>query len=234
MSKHELQPNKETETSSSTEKDKPKAKKKKHFKWWQALLLIFSTLVVSVITAYFISDKYLWPKMDLDRVNEQLAFYKEKVNLEPNNAEHRVNLGYTYFIKDNNNEAIKQLKVAVDLDKNNINAYLNLAIVYNEVEQYDNALKYAQKIIELNPKDYKGHMIKGMAYRNLKLYEASLSALNEANRLMPRNVDIIFEIGKLAEAQGLEKEAEDIYKEALSYDPLHKNSLQGLERVAAK
>lgn len=215
-------------------KTKKKSNKNERFKWWQSLLLILSTLVITVGAAYYISDKYLWSIVDENRIKEQLAFYKDKVDAEPNNSSHRVNLGYTYFIDGENDEAIKQLKVAIDLDKNNFNAYLNLAIVYNDDKQFDNALKYAEKATKLSPRDYKGHLVKGTIYRELKMYEESLDTLNQANQLMPRNVDIIYEIGKLSEDQGLTKEAEQIYKEALSYDPLHKNSLEGLDRVAKK
>jgi tetratricopeptide (TPR) repeat protein len=231
MSDLELQTSKVNETKSISNNEKNQ--KNKRIKWWQGMLIIILTLITTLAAGYFISDKYLWPKIDVDRVNQQLAYYKEKVELEPNNSEHRVNLGYTYFVKGENDDAIKQMLVAVDLDKNNFNAYLNLAIVYNDDEQFDNALKFSQKAVELSPRDYKGHMLKGIAYRSLKMYEESLNSLNEANRLMPRNVDIIYEIGKLAEDQGLKNEAEGIYKEALSYDPLHKNSLEGLERVSS-
>jgi tetratricopeptide (TPR) repeat protein len=235
MSDLDLQQIQENNEKDIAGKENPKKKKKNgRIKWWQGLLLILSTLIISLAAGYFISEKYIWPKIDVDRVNQQLAFYKEKVEFEPNSSEHRVNLGYTYFIKGDNSEAIKQLKVATDLDKNNFNAFLNLAIVYNDDKQFDDALKFAQKAVKLSPRDYKGHMLKGIAYRNIKMYEESLASLNEANRLMPRNVDIIYEVGKLAEDQGLSKEAEGIYKEALSYDPLHKSSLEGLERVAAK
>jgi tetratricopeptide (TPR) repeat protein len=234
MSRHEKQGSQDGNSMTPDEKVNKKSNKSDRFKWWQSLLLILFTLVITAGASYYISDQYLWPKVDENRINEQLAYYKDQVEAEPNNSNHRVNLGYTYFIKDDNEEAIKQLKVAIDLDKNNFNAYLNLAIVYNDDMQFDNALKNAEKATKLSPRDYKGHMIKGSVYRELKMYKESLDTLNEANQLMPRNVDIIYEIGRLSEDQGLTKEAEQIYKEALSYDPLHKNSLAGLDRVAKK
>jgi tetratricopeptide (TPR) repeat protein len=236
MQTSENQVNQDQESQKAPKKaeNTKKAKNKnERLNWWQSLLLILTTLVISVSAAYIISDLYLWPNSDTDRTKEQLNFYKEKVELEPNNPQHRVNLGYTYFVLGDNDEAIKQLKVALDLDKKSINAYLNLAIVYNEDEQLDNSLKMAQIVIELNPKDYKGHLLKGEVYRKLKMYDESLVSLNEANRLMPRNTDIVYEIGRLSEDQGLNNEAEQIYKEALAFDPLHKNSLDGLDRVAS-
>lgn len=213
---------------------KTKSIKNKKFKWWQSLSILLLTLVVSVGTGYYVSQKYFWSNMDMKRINEQLSHYKSLVDQNPNDPQNRVNLGYTYFLKDDNDNAIKQLKIALDLDKKNYNAYLNLSIVYNDEKNFDEGLKMAQKAVELNPRDYKGQLQKGTIYREMKMYEDSLEALNQANQLMPGNVDIIFQIGLLAEERGLKKEAADIYKDALTYDPLHKPALEGLDRVASK
>lgn len=213
---------------------KEKQQKKDKFNWWQTLLILFLTLVIAVGTAYFISDKYFWSKTDINHTNEQLTYYQNKVDAEPNEPKHRVNLGYTYFLKGDNEEAIKQLKVALDLDKNNYDAYLNLSIVYSDDGQIDNALKAAEKCVEINPRDYKGLLQKGSIYRKLRMYKDSLKTLNKANDLMPGNTDIIYEIGRLAEDQKQYKEAAGIYKDALSYDPLYKNALKGLDRVSSK
>lgn len=213
---------------------KQKNPKNNKFKWWQSLSILLLTLVVSVGTGYFVSQKYFWSNLDMNRVNEQLAHYKSLVDQNPNDPQNRINLGYTYFVKGENDNAIKQLKIALDLDKKNFDAYLNLSIVYNDQENYNEALKMVQKAVDLAPRDYKGQMQKGIVYREMKMYEDALTALNEANRLMPGNVDIIYQIGLIAEEQGMPNEAADIYKDALSYDPLHKPALEGLDRVASK
>jgi tetratricopeptide (TPR) repeat protein len=224
------EPDKET---SGNSKKKQKKLKKERYTWWQSLLILILTLGISVGSGYYISDKYFWSDFDENRLNEQLAYYKDKVNVEPNNSNHRVNLGYSYFLKGENDEAIKQLKVALDLDKNNFDAYLNLGIVYKDEERLDDALKMALKATKISPRDYKGHLLTGSVYRKLKMAKESLDALNEANKLMPGNTDIIYEIGRLIEDEGDAKGAAEIYKEALNYDPLYKPALEGLERVAA-
>jgi tetratricopeptide (TPR) repeat protein len=213
---------------------KPKSLKNKKFKWWQSLTILLLTLVVSVGTGYYISQKYFWSDIDLNRAQEQLKYYKSLVDQNPNEPQNRINLGYTYFVTGDNDNAIKQLKIALDLDKKSFDAYLNLSIVYNDEKNFDEALKMAQKAVDLAPRDYKGQMQKGIVYREMKMYEDALKSLNEANRLMPGNVDIIYQIGLIAEEQGMSQEAADIYKDALGYDPLHKPSLEGLDRVASK
>jgi tetratricopeptide (TPR) repeat protein len=208
--------------------------KKKNFTKLQALLLIVGTLLISVVGGYLVSEKFIWSNKDQGRIEEQLDYYKSLVDAEPNNPEHRVNLGYTYFIKGENSDAIKQMKMAVDLDKQYFGAYFNLGLVYLDEERYNDALKQAQKAVELGPRNFKAHLLSGMVYRELKMYDEATKSLKEALTIMPTNTDIITEIGKVEESQGNYKEAEGFFKEALSYDPLYKPASEGLERIAAK
>lgn len=204
-----------------------------YFKKWQGILLIVSTLVISLVGGYIISDKFFWSNAESNRLNEQLAYYKELVKEDPANPEHRVNLGYTYYLLNNNDEAIKQLLVSLDHEEDFPSAYLNLGIVYHSMGRYDDSLKQSQKLLKLAPRDFNGYLLAGMTYRELKMYDEALESLQEANELMPANTDIITEIGRLAEDQGKLEEAEQIYKEALNYDPLYKPATEALERIAA-
>ncbi|MCQ6278716.1 lipopolysaccharide assembly protein LapB [Bacillus sp. EB600] len=208
--------------------------KKKSFTKLQAFLLIIATLIVSLGAGYLICDKYLWPNKDEARLIEQIDYYKGLVDTKPNNPDYRVNLGYSYFLKGDNDNAVKQLQVATNLDNKNFGAYFNLGLVYNSEKRYNDAIRMAQKAEALGPKNFQAHLLSGMVYCNLKEYDKSLKSLQEALKIMPTNTDIITEIGKVKEGQGNYKEAEKFFKEALSYDPLYKPASQGLDRVAAK
>ena len=219
----------------TTEPEKKQKKvKKDRFTWWQSLLLLIGTLAICLTAGYYISDRFLWEKSDSAQITEQINYYKEEVNRKPNDPEIRVQLGYSYFLKKDYKEAIKQYQTAVSLDKKYYDAYLNLSIVYDKQGDHDKALQYAQKSIKISPLDYKGHLLKGKSYRELKMYKEAKAALDEAYRLKPGNVDTLFEIGKVAEAQGDKKEAEAIYKETLSFDPLFKPALKALDNIASK
>jgi tetratricopeptide (TPR) repeat protein len=203
----------------------------KYFTKIQGVSMIISTLLISLVAGYFISDIYLW-KEDTTRLAQQLDFYKNEVSREPNESMHRVNLGYTYHLLGEDEDAVKQLLMAIDLDSENVTAYFNLGLVYNDQKRFDDALIQAKKASDLAPRDFKGHLLKGMVHRQLKEYDDALAALEEANKLMPANTDIIFEIGKVAEGQGKPEDAEQLYKEALSYDPLYKPATEALEKLA--
>ncbi|MGG3467878.1 tetratricopeptide repeat protein [Neobacillus pocheonensis] len=224
--------NQEKETRSKQEPDKKKKKKNEKFKWWQTLLLLVMTLVISVGAGYYVSSKYLWSNYDKDQLKQQLDAAQAAVDNKPNDPKSHVSLGYAYFLNDDNDNAIKEYKIALDIDKNYFDAYFNLGLVYNKENRLNDSVKMAQKATEISPKDYKGFLLKGMSYRKLKMYKESIESLNEANKLMPANTDIIYEIGRVAEDQGDKKNAEQIYKDALNYDPMYKPALEGLKRVA--
>ena len=236
MQNQEASLNKENEIRHESEKKgkKEKKPKKEKFNWWQTLLILFLTLGISVGAGYFISDKYFWSDIDQNQLKKQFEHYKDQVDAQPNDPQHRVNLGYSYFLLGKNDEAIKQFQVALDLDKNYYDAYLNLGIVYNDEERLDETLKMATKAAEIAPRDYKSQLLTGTAYRKLKMYDEAIETLSKANELMPGNTDIITELGKVAEDQGDIKNAEELFKEALNYDPLYKPAIEGLDRVAAK
>lgn len=229
MEAHELPIKEKPESNNET-----RTKKNDRFTKLQGLSLIIATLLISLVGGYLISDKFIWSKQDESRIEQQVSYYEGLVSKEPNKAEHRVNLGYSYHLNGENKEAIKQLQMAIDLDKKNVSAYFNLGIVYNDEERYDDALKQSNKAVELAPRDYKGHLLEGMIYRKLKMYDEALASLQEADKLMPVNNDIVYEIGRVAEDQGNVKDAEELYKKALSYDPLYKPASEALTRLAGK
>lgn len=226
--------NTENRQDSVKEEKRSLKQKKDRFSWWQALLFIGLSLVVSLTAGYYISAKYLWKDTDQSQIEKNLKYYTEQVDLKPNDPNNRVQLGFTYFLKKDYDEAIKQYNTAINLDKNDYNAYLNLAIVYDRENRANDALEMAAKAVKLSPQDYKAYLLEGRSYRKLKMYKEATSSLSDASRFMAGNVDIVYEIGLVAEAQGKKKEAEQIFKEALSYDPLYKPAQKSLESLTSK
>jgi tetratricopeptide (TPR) repeat protein len=229
MEAHELPKIENPETKETRTKGK-----NDRFTKLQATSLILTSLIISLIGGYFITDKFFWSNEDQNRQEQQVAYYEELVSKEPNKPEHRINLGYSYHLVGDNEEAVRQLQTAIDLDKKNVAAYFNLGLVYNDQERYDDALKQSNKVVELAPRDYKGHLLEGMVYRKLKKYKEALASLQEADKLMPVNNDIIFEMGRVAEDQGNVKDAEELYKKAISFDPLYKPASEALARLAGE
>ncbi|TGE34445.1 tetratricopeptide repeat protein [Desulfosporosinus sp. Sb-LF] len=208
----------------------PKSKKDSFTPLTSAVLILL-TLVISVGGWYGVGKYFFWSDLDMKRVNQQLEFYKQKVQTDPNNTQARVDLGHTYFLKGNDGQAIQEFNQALIIDPKDFDAYYNLSLVLIKEKRFNEALEKLNKAGELSPRDYKVPFQKGIVYRNLKMYKEATDSLNMANTLMPTNTDIIFEIGMVAEAQGQKDNAIQIYKQVLSYDPLYKPAIAALERL---
>ncbi|QOY36249.1 tetratricopeptide repeat protein [Anaerobacillus isosaccharinicus] len=197
----------------------------------QAITILTLTLFFSTGGGYALGHFYFWNSLEAKRINEQLAFYEEKVKINPNSLEDRIILGYTHYLKGNNNSAIQEFKYVLDQDDKYYDAYYNLGLVYLDEKKHYEALSMFGKTVDIAPRDYKGHAQLGITYRHLNMLEEALNALNEANKLAPANSDIIYQIGLVAEAQGDLKTAVEIYKDALQYDPLYENAAVALDRI---
>lgn len=213
---------------------KVKKVKKDSFTKLQSIVLILLTLAISVGGWYGVGKVYFWSDLDMKRVDAQLGYLQQKVQTEPTDPKTRVELGYTYLLKGQNDKAIQELNQALLLDPKSFDAYYNLGLVLLNEERNNEALEKFQKAVDLSPKDFKGHLQKGVAYRNLGMYKEASVSLAQANKLLPGSADIIYETGRVAEAQGQKDAAIEIYKEALSYDPLFKDAVTALERVEKK
>lgn len=209
-------------------------KQPKTFTKMTSFLLLFFTLVISVGTGYVLGHFYFWNNVDMKRVNEQLTYYKEEVRKDPSNLQNRIVLGYTYFLKGDNEKAIKEFDYVLEQDKNYYDAHYNLGLVFLSEERYNEALIEFEKTVNIAPKDYKGHVQMGIAYRGLEEYDKATKALEQANKLAPTNADIIYQIGMVAEAQGEFSDAIAIYKDALEYDPLFQDAVDALDRLKDK
>lgn len=209
-------------------------KQPKTFTKMTSFLLLFFTIIISVGTGYALGHFYFWNDVDMKRVNEQLTYYKEEVRKDPSNLENRIVLGYTYFLKGENDKAIKEFDYVLEQDKNYYDAHYNLGLVFLDEERYNEALIEFEKTVNIAPKDYKGHVQMGIAYRGLEEYDKATKALEQANKLAPTNADIIYQIGMVAEAKGEFSDAIAIYKDALSYDPLFQDAVDALDRLKDK
>lgn len=204
------------------------------FTFFQASLLIVLALAVSIGGWYAAGKYYFWKDLDVKRISQQVDFLKKKIETEPKNLKHRIDLGYTYYLLEDYDLAVKELNQALEMEDKHYGAYYNLGLVYVKQDRLNDAMEMFQKAIDIAPRDYKAHMQKGIVYRELKMYKEALEALGKADKLMPRSANIIYEIGRVAEAKGDRERAVSIYKEALSYDPLFKDAVKALEGLESK
>lgn len=172
--------------------------------------------------------------LDMKRVRDQLAFYEQQIQLNPNNLESRVAYAYTNYLLGNESDAIKELNWVLNQDPDYYNAHLNLGLINLNRGQYHDAMFSFNETIRLGPQDFKGYMNLGRVYIELEMFDEAMEKLTIANNLSQRNSDIIYYIGLLAERLGEYSMADEVYRDALRYNPMYERALEGLRRIEEK
>lgn len=203
----------------------------KSFTLIQAIAVILISALVFVGSGYVVGKKFFWKTVQDTRIDQQLAYYKAKVEAQPKVAEDRVNLGYTYYLKGEYKEALQHLKIATEIDPKYADAFYNTGLVYKEQKSYDEALESFSKAAKLAPRDYKHFMQMGVIYNAQGNYKAAITALNRANGEKPGSADVIYQIGIAAEKTGDKDGARELYTTAVNYDPNYKEAKDALARL---
>lgn len=204
------------------------------FTLFQAIAVIVISALVFAGSGYVVGKKFFWKSVNDTRIEQQLAFYKAKVESNPRVPEDRVNLGYTYYLKGQNEEALQQFKVAITLDPKFADAYYDMGVVYKDQKKYDDALEAFSKGAKLAPRDYKNFLQMGVIYNLQGKYKDAITALNRANSERPGSSDVIYQIGISAEKTGDIDGARQLYQQAVNFDPNYKEAKEALARVSSK
>ncbi|MDT3698261.1 MAG: tetratricopeptide repeat protein [Thermincola sp.] len=203
----------------------------KSFTLLQAIAVILISAVVFVGAGFAAGKVFFWKSLEESRLDQQLAFYKAKVDAQPKVAEDRVNLGYTYYLKGDYKNALQHLKIATEIDPKYADAFHNVGLVYREQQSYDEALEAFSKAAKLAPRDYKNFMQMGVIYNAQGNYKDAITALNRANEEKPGSADVIYQIGVAAEKSGDKDGARELYTTAVNYDPNFKEAKDALARL---
>jgi len=203
----------------------------KTFTLLQAIAVILVSAMVFVGTGFVVGKAFFWKTLEDTRLDQQLAFFKAKVEAEPKIAESRVNLGYTYYLKGEYKQALQHLKIATQIDPKYADAFYNIGLVYREQKSYDEALESFSKAAKLAPRDYKHFLQMGVIYNAQGKHKDAITALNRANEEKPGSADVIYQIGVAAEKTGDKDGARELYTTAVNYDPNYKEAKEALARL---
>jgi tetratricopeptide (TPR) repeat protein len=203
----------------------------KSFTLFQAITLVVVSTVVFFALGSLVGRAFFWKSTQEIRIDQQLGFYKAKVEAEPKSPENRVILGYTYILKGEYEEALKHLQVAVAINPRYAAAYHNMGLAYKAQKNYDKALEAFAKALKISPRDYKSLMQTGIINNEKGNYKAAAAALQKAYKEKPGSSDIIYQIGISAEKLGNKARAIELYKDALRYDPNYLEAKNALARL---
>jgi YaiO family outer membrane protein len=88
------------------------------------------------------------------------------------------------------------------------------------------------QLLEERPADYDSQVALADVRMWRGQYPAALSILQALNRIHPNDPEVLCRLGRLSEARGNQREARDLFAQALAADPGNADAKQGLSRLA--
>lgn len=85
------------------------------------------------------------------KIDEALKEYRRSVELDPDYARSRLNLGELLAVSDNREEAEKQFRTAIRIDPDYPKAYLNLGTVLYRTDRREEGREALNRAVELDP-----------------------------------------------------------------------------------
>ena len=102
--------------------------------------------------------------IDRERFEEARTHLSRALELEPGNAQTRMNMGIAYHKAGRDNEALTSLAHALQLDPSLVPAHYNLGALHHKRGDHTKAIDQYRKAIHLRPKDAQSHFNLALAY----------------------------------------------------------------------
>jgi len=140
-------------------------------------------------------------------------------------ADGYINKGAAFFSDGDISQAIKNFLKALEYNSNSIEASFNLGFCYQIQNNYQQAIFYFRKTLKLKPQDQEAANNLAMSLANygaIMLYKdpkRALECLMEANKIIPENSNILYNIGNAYQAMGKTEESMETIKKVIKIDP---------------
>ncbi len=92
-----------------------------------------------------------WLYNDAEKYDDAVAILLKAVGYDPKDAGTREELGYAYYMTDNNIEALNQLDMAIELDPKSKLGYYYKGLCYIDKGEKDMAMEMYNKLKEISP-----------------------------------------------------------------------------------
>lgn len=112
---------------------------------------------------------------DLDdgkKAKEIIAYYKTKLEAEPENPIFLNYLGFAYYANNNYKSSLKIFKKIIKYDSQNIWSYNYLGTIYGKLEKYKSAKKVLKESLELENNKYTHFLLGAVYYKQGNIFKA--------------------------------------------------------------
>jgi len=202
-----------------------------YYPLWRVVLTTMAILALLTTAGQLVGRQYFWTGTDLRRIDREIDYYRQLVDSNPSNPEHRVDLGFTYFRRGQYNLALSQFEEALKLDAEFMPAHLSRGLTFFALGLHNEALVSFVRVTELAPEDYIGHLNAGIAYRELGMYEEAAESLFRAGAFNAAAAEVPYHLGVLYERQGLAEAALTSYNKALAINPRFSDAAEAVKRL---
>lgn len=145
--------------------------------------------------------------------------WRQKININPNDAEAYANLGAVLQRKNDFTGALAMYEKAEKLNPSNVNTRLNLGTLYQAKKEYETAIAAYDTILDVNPNFKLAYWYKAQCYKALGNKDAALENYKLALNLDPNNTNIKNEIQSLHEENMTPEQKLDYYCAQLQQNP---------------
>jgi len=118
-------------------------------------------------------------------VDEAIEQFQKAVEINPNDAQIRSNLGGAFLQKNQTDEAIEQFQKALEIKSNYADARNNLGVALLQKGQVDEAMGQFQKVLEIKPSHAQAHYNLGLALFQKGLMNEAMAEYQKALQLKP-------------------------------------------------
>jgi tetratricopeptide (TPR) repeat protein len=129
--------------------------------------------------------------------DEQIKYYTECINLDPDNAAAFNNIGIAFSDKKEYEKAIENYDKAIKIKKDFASAYNNRGNAYRNKKEYDKSIDDYNKAIEFKHDYHEAFNNKGIVYCCLKKFEDALINFSKSIELNPDNEITIINLKEL-------------------------------------
>lgn len=140
-------------------------------------------------------------------IKKSIELYKKAIELNPQDANFYLFLGFAYIEQEELNKAIKYIKIyqkSIELNSNShLFAYLALILAYSAQSELKKAMKLLRKAIELlNPQDANTYNKFGYIYKELGDLSSAIEYFKKAIEIDPKDATSYNGLGSAYKEQG--------------------------------
>ena len=172
--------------------------------------------------------------------NEALNYYNYTLSKYPKDRESIYRAGMLYYKTKDYEKSKESLLIAANDENNTVlvreNAWITLATMMEEIRSYNDASTYYRQLVEMSPTVENYILYGAYSYRRLQ-YNDAIYAYNEAlNSATSKKdmFDINLALGKCYYRMNELDNAEESYRNALSYNGSDSQAKEGLRQVLTK